>query len=401
MYISPSRLAYTKACPKFRPSPFTSDAAEEGIALHSHMEKLATLPPDQWDGYVDTINPAVSGHVRTAVERLLPIVSLSPAPHASNAAVRLADASAVQEPGLYPEVQIELDRNRYGYIDLLINQGYGNYVIVDYKFVRSIGDYDLQLAAYACALKRCIPDAGTIRSVVIAPMLDEGEAEALSIVFDSKLLDGFSETIKSIGEAADSPNTNGHPGPQCEHCKWSGKCRYQASGAADYGAALAVAPIPSIAAIVKPETLDARAQRRDFIRAFEALIESAKADDKEFFAAHPDAELPGYKVTMMPGRTSLDKDSAASINRDLIATLSPHISAADLLDVAVPDAKRLAQTLQDRTGMGDREAKKAIDEILLPYMKAGAPYPVLRKTARASRDTKTLQESSETKGILK
>ena len=391
MKISPSRLLNTEACPKFKSSPFSGSAAEEGIQLHEYMEKMVQEPVDTWDDWISLLNisEASKALLYTASSRIQPLASWTPTCYPDASIMESFPADGSLPPGLYPEVSIKIGRNKFGYMDLLISHGEGNYTIIDYKFVRAAGDFELQLAAYACALSNYIKDAKKINALIVAPHLPE-DAEPMEWEFTPQSIEQYKAIIKGIEEAAESPNSDGRPGSHCEHCAWNGKCRYQTSTAL----ATTMTPLPpATQRILQPVTLQDRAERRDLIKCLESMVEAIKEDDKLFFAENPEAVLPGYRATWMPGKTSLDSSRAAEINSAILSTKVGVVTVEDLMSMSMPDTTRLVDHISIAEGISTNDAKRQVNEILDEFMKRGASYVTLRKIGTKKRVPKALTEN--------
>lgn len=392
MKISPSRLVYAEACPKFKPTPFTNDAAEEGIQLHEYMEQLVQQPIDTWDEWINGLQVSASSKalITTAMTRIQPFAAMAPDsyPDTILPGNALVDLEEGLPPGMYPELKIRIGspgQNKFGFIDLLISLGFGNYIIIDYKFVRGVGDYELQLAAYACALNLLVPEINTIQALIVAPYLAD-DVEPMQWNFTKENLASYAMVIKGIEEAAENPNNDGRPGSHCEYCKWSGQCRYQTTKALDI---TAPSLPPNVQRLLKPKTLQDRADRRDLIKCLESMVESIKEDDKKFFAEHPDAVLPGYKVTQMSGRATVDKERASEINDTLLSRFVGLINVNDLLSMATPEPNKVVAHLTLH-GMDESNAKRSVNEAFDEFMKRGASYVTLRKAGTKTRVPKKL-----------
>lgn len=385
MKISPSRLVYVEACAKFKPSPFSGDAADEGIQLHEYMENMVQQPVDTWSEWIDglMISESSKALLHTASDRIQPIATWTPDCY-SGFSLTTSTATDGLAPGLYPELQVEIGRGKFGYIDLLISQGDGNYTIVDYKFVRAAGDFELQLAAYACAVAKLLGDSVTnINALIVAPYLPD-DAEPMEWSFSKAKLNQYRQIIKKIEETTEDPNVDGKPGSHCERCAWSGKCRYQIARAE----VATVSPMPAaIRRYVNPVTLQDRADRRDFMKCLESVVESFKEDDKKFFAENPEAELPGYKLTHMQGRLSLDTSRAAEINTALLSNLVGSLTVDDLVSLSIPDVTKLAEHVSLAEAIPVADAKRKVSAILDEFMKRGTPFVTLRKVGARSRIT--------------
>ena len=154
--VSPSALAATEQCPRFRPDGEENDAALEGTMLHECLEQLVAQPPGTWMEWIATreLSAEHKGLLEEAAEQLQTIMEpgmqvftekkLKP---------RYRQGKRINQrlrPGAYPELEIETAPGRHGYIDLLLVLSSGIYVVIDYKFERQAKVHDLQLAKY-CA----------------------------------------------------------------------------------------------------------------------------------------------------------------------------------------------------------------------------------------------------------
>lgn len=415
MKTSPSRLVYVEACPKFQPSPLPNDAADDGIRLHAAMEHLVERPLPEWDDYINGLDESTSSKAAllTAAEQIRPYIepTLGPRLHVGPS-LSLNKHSEIPCSGVYPEVEVELGHNRRGYIDLLIvnrTEDELHLTIVDYKFVRFIGDYELQLAAYAVAVNDLLasPDGPTVYvdSVIVAPYVPgSDQMDTLRWAYTEESIGRYRKIIQDIDESVTDPNRDGNPGPQCEHCKYCGKCRYQVGisvttmAATNVADALPVVPVGGsakdiIERFMNPKTLEDRAQRKMFVKAVEHLVDFFVEDDKTFFDENPDAELPGFRKTRMPGRRTLDKNRASEINMALLSQLGGTITATDLLEASVPLVDKLAERLSFTQNISADEAKRRINNVLDDFMTKGADYFVFRKAAQKARVPKPLPES--------
>lgn len=396
MKTSPSRLVYVEACPKFKPTPFQSDAASEGIDLHAALEELVSKS-EPWEYQNFIINDTdhnwtqeQKGLLCKAAESLSGIIG----EYSENfmcRAYRDCDMSTVARdvrpdsvfPGLYPEIKIKVGEGRHGFIDLLIINENKEAIIVDYKFVRSSSDFELQLAAYAVALNKSLPFIKKIKAVIIDPYLSDTENAMLQWEYDERKLREYEAIIDKIDESVDDPNCFPKPGSHCERCKFNGKCVYQAK-TVGFGLDFSVSRLTEI---LQANNDEDRALRRDFMKCAEALVASIKDDDKAYFDKNPDAELPGWKKTMMAGRTTLDKDQASAINETILSTF-PSVEPRDILGLAVPDVTQLTELLSFKTGFPVETVKGQLNVALEPFMKRGASYVVLRKKSTKQRVTK-------------
>lgn len=382
MNTSPSKLVYVEACPKFKSTPFTNDAADDGIRLHSHMEDLIQRPTDTWDEWIDSLNEPASmkAAVHDAADQIRPYAEFAPIARPQEQMLS-NDCKAATEVGRYPELQIKVGDRRFGYIDLFLNMGNRRFVIVDYKFVRSPGDYELQMAAYALSVSKYLPDGfDSITAIIVAPYIpDSGNLPGMRFEYSEKDLEYYKRLIDRIDESVDDPNSDGNPGSHCEHCKFNGRCRYQAS--------LVPAEISNrfdLHSILEPKTLEDRATRKRFTKCLDAMVTAFKDDDKRFFAENPEAELPGFRKFKNAGRATLDKSRAAEINQTILSRF-PELTGNDLLESSVPDIAQLATKISLSTGESEVSAKKRLSIALDEFMTHGSSFLVFREVTTKSR----------------
>lgn len=382
MTISPSRLTYVSKCSFFKPTPFKSTAASEGIDLHYQMEELVKVHWSEWTEYIDKLRLSEDskGLILTAAERLLPLVSMLP-DYQCHAGQMLTKNTESLATGVYPELQIETARGKFGYIDLLINFG-NKIVIVDYKFVRSPGDYELQLAAYAlCVSHNLVNPPATIESHIIAPYLHDEDQGVCSWVYTPDIIQQYEAIIQRIEDSVGDPNKTATPGGHCQYCAWCGKCSKQANTIADATLPPSVRYTPDI---MKATTLEDRALRRDLVKFIEAVATSIKEDDKQFFADNPDATLPGYKTVRCAGRASFDKTRTSELNREILSRF-PNLTPSLLLDVSLPDQKQLIEVLSVTEGLGTSRATAEVSDIFSMFTTRGAPYVTLKRATQEMR----------------
>lgn len=383
MKISPSRLTYVSKCPFYKPTPFTNTAAQEGIDLHYQMELLVQRHWSEWNDYISSLKLSDESKslVETAADKLLPLVSLLPE-YKFHPDYTLTKGAASLDIGVYPELQIETSRGKFGYIDLLINHG-DRMTIVDYKFVRAQGDFELQLAAYALYLRNDLSSPPEIiESQIIAPHLSDEELGQCAWQYTDEVLSRYEYLIQGIEDSVGDPNKPANPGPHCQYCSWNGRCAKQANTVAAVALPQSARYTP---AIMNAETLEDRAIRRDLMKFMETMAESIKEDDKKFFAEHPEiTALPGYKMTRCAGRFSLDKTRAAELNRELLSRFAS-LTPSQLLDMALPDQKQLAEAVAISEGISESRAEELVKDAFSMFMSRGTPYVMLKKAGSEMR----------------
>lgn len=391
MAISPSRLAYVYACPKFKPSPFTTEAADEGTRLHAYMETLVKTKP--YTLWVETIekDPSLSADskdilVKAAAETSQ-FVSFAPEYRALDEGLSYVKPGEKKHrlmPGLYPELKIATSKNTFGYIDLLIVDPSGCLTIIDYKFARNEGSYDLQMGAYAVTVTDLIEGAVSVTAHIVAPMLDNEEPWEQTFTDDD--LKEMRSLIEQINVSSEDPNEDGKPGDHCSRCKWASNCRYLGSVAVRTAketdeTSLSTMPIQQV---MKAETIEARSERRNLISILSALVDAVKEDDKKFFAENPDAQLIGFSKSVSRGRASLDGTRTAEIVEALIASI-PGVTVSSVLSCASISESKIQEMVKT---FAPSTPPQTVSDVLGPFIKYGTPFVTLRKTNRKSHKPK-------------
>lgn len=379
--VSPSALAATERCPRFRPDGEDNAAASEGTLLHEYMEHMAIQPRSTWPEWIRSLD--VGAEHRELLERaaslLMPLVDEGLRTYTDKVLKpRYRKGRRVNQrlrPGIYPECEIETAPGRHGYIDLLVVPTEGTAMIVDHKFVRAEGhDYTLQLAAYAVGLKRLVPSIEVFDCRIVAPRL-YGEPE--THLWTAGDLEALERRIASIERRADDsandPSIPGVPCESCEYCHWSGRCPYQAAAVTDVAALTDGVARLTADQLTDPATPEIRALRRSYIKPLEAAIKKWKDQDREFMEDHrsePDI-LPGFRATWAKSPAHLDKSRASEIRAVLVGRGFP----PDVVDRCfVPDRARIVEMYAgppERGGFGlsDKEARVEVDRDLSPYMR--------------------------------
>lgn len=400
--VSPSSLAATEKCPRFRPDGRDNAASLDGTAFHAAMEALVQLPPDTWAkaaAEMSDLTPDLRGLVLGAAEVVKPIAFPPEALAAPdkykvypNARLRLRGGRPRVSPmaaGVYPEIEVDRGDGAHGYIDLMVVTPEGLVYIVDYKSNRVSKDFRLQLAAYACDVNRLCPAHDSFVCAVIAPRL--GEEDQLRMELGPSDIEAYRKRIKEIEFRADwSANDDsipGCPGEQCQFCRYNGTCRYQAADAAavvDYVPAASRLVSQGVYAgeRITPETFRApatprqRGLRRALLKNLEAMIEAMKDGDREWVRLNPGAEIPGWKVSFAAGRSTLDKSRMDDVRAALMSRFG--LSPEEVLKVSAVDASLLEKDLSEKCGYTKKAAAEEVKRCLAPYSRPGAP--VLRWT---------------------
>lgn len=408
--VSPSALAATECCPRFRPNGAENQAAIDGTQMHDFAEQLVSIPRSQWDSWIASrpASPDMKNMLTTIAEELRLTI---PEDLAVYPEFRLRmrggrPRKTALRPGYYPECELDRGGGRHGYIDLLAVTPAGIVYIIDYKSNRVEKDFSLQLGAYACDVNRLAPAHTAFVCKIIAPRLDAEANVELAVGPDE--IDAFNRRIAAIEERADrSANDDSIPGvpcASCEYCHWNGMCKYQAAAAQTVVESVmenrvVVSPklqkttvIPALAALVgpggpyegealttstftAPATVKQRGLRRACLKFLEVLIDEAKKDDTRWASTVPPAELktavPGFTISSAKGRGSIDPANAGDVQDVLKSYFS--LSPSDVALVSRIDVKLLTESLVAERGYTEKRAKDEIGRCLEPFMRYGAP----------------------------
>lgn len=416
--VSPSSLAAVEQCPRFRPSGEDTQASLDGTMFHEYMEKIVGLPREQWDEFVEKaeISNDLKWLLRGAVETLksLLLERLETVPD-----YRIKFKKGGQQflktkrlkPGLYTECEVELGGGRHGYIDLMIVPGDGPVYIVDWKSSRVSHDYELQLARYAMAVNTLCPQHDAFICCVVAPRL--GEEDQLRLTVGPEELAKYRERVKAIEERADrSANDDSIPGcpsDACTWCHWNGCCKYQGqvmqgvvgevaakptssedpavAKAVDAYRALASGVFSGVRLTLTPATDAERGFRRAALKAVADIFDAVKKDDAKWVEEHPgQTEVPGFKISVARGRTSLDKSRQDEFRAAVVASYG--LTDQEVLRCSAIDVGMLTDYLVDVRGAGKPTAvEKDVKRIMEPFTVSGTPTVrwTASKTAGATR----------------
>lgn len=392
--ISPSALAATEHCPRFRPADKENDAAIEGTLVHEAAESLVQQPRETWDSFIAglDVSDGVRAMLRCIAEAYRGLIQESECPVFANFRLRMRGGvprKSRLRPGLYPECEVERGPGRHGFIDLMYVTPEGLVYIIDLKTNRVEKDFSLQLAAYACDVNRLCPVHDAFVCQIIAPRLDDEAQMRLELSPDD--LRQYRARIAEIERKADwSSNDDsipGRPGDQCQYCRYSGICKFQAEDAV-----AVVRYEPTVARLVQrgiyagepltsetfrsPATPAQRGLRRAVLKSLEAMIDAMKDGDKEWVRLNPTTEVPGWKVSFAKGRSVLDKTRMKEIRQAIMSRFG--FTPEELADVSTVDAKLLEENLVTVCGYTKKAAAEEVKRCLEPFSAAGSP--VLRWT---------------------
>lgn len=403
--VSPSALAATEQCPRFRPDGEENDAALEGTMLHECLEQLVAQPPETWMEWIATreLSAEHKGLLEEAAEQLQTIMEpgmqvftekkLKP---------RYRQGRRINQrlrPGAYPELEIETAPGRHGYIDLLLVLSSGIYVVIDYKFERQAKVHDLQLAKYCARVQELVPSAEHFEARIISPRLQDEEIE--KYMWTRADLDAYRGRIARIEELADrsanDPSVPGCPSNACQYCHSKGRCPYQAGGVLEVAETMQVLSkvvIPNgvyqgerltAETFTAPATLAQRGLRRACIKFLESAIEEWKKDDAKWSADSRGEDgtvlsPPGWKVSFSRGRAKLDDTRMSEIREAVMSKFNMPLE--DVIQACTLSTTKLAEQLAESQGWSEKRAKDEVQRALDGFMTPGAPYPVWRQSSK-------------------
>lgn len=407
--VSPSALAATEQCPRFRPDGKDSAASIDGTLMHEFAEQMVSVPKTtrrEWiAGLMASLEmKAMLGQIADELEAIVPedlpvFVGFRLRP------IRGKPRKSQLKPGFYPECEIDRGGGRHGYMDLMVVTAEGLVYILDYKSNRVEKDFSLQLGAYACDVNRLAPAHDHFLCRIIAPRLGDDAQQELAL--GPAELQAFNDRIAAIeAKADDSANDDSIPGvpcDACQYCHWSGRCRYQAS--ASLGVCetcttnlTTVSPkqkkvtvVQALSSLVGPggpyegEVVDSttflnpatpkqRGLRRACLKFLEVAIAAAKDQDAEWVANVPAEKLksivPGFMISYVKGRSHVAEGMESEADETLAARFA--LSPEELTAVSRIDLTSLKGLLVTR-GLSEKKADEEVSKCLEPYMTQGAP----------------------------
>ena len=408
--VSPSSLAMTEHCPRFRPDGLENNAAIDGTLLHEYAEQMVALPKDQWDSWIATrdASPDMKGMLEEIAATYRTIIIDDMTVYTDYRLRMRGDKprKTPLRPGLYPECELDRGAGAHGFIDLLVVTPEGLVYILDIKSNRQEKDFSLQLAAYACDVNRLAPAHENFICQIVAPRLDD-EAQ-LKMQLGPDDLTKWRERIVHIEDVADrSANDDtipGRPCDACQYCHWRTLgCKYQAQ------AALAVSEtmnedqvtvsaktakttvVQALASLVgpggpyegevvssqtftNPATPAQRGLRRACMKFLEVFIDVAKEDDRTWAGQFPPEQqatlVPGFSISTVKGRSTVDTSRTADIREAVMSRF--HMNIEEVFEVSSVDTKMLAEKLVV-DGWTKKKADEEIEKCLEPFMNVGAP----------------------------
>lgn len=408
--VSPSALAATEMCPRFKPDGKDSAASIDGTLMHEFAEQMVSVPKAQRQSWIASQMAslemkAMLGQIAGVIESLAP-EALPVFTNFRLRPVRGKPRKSPLKPGLYPECEIDRGNNRHGYADLIIVTPEGLVYICDWKSNRQEKDFSLQLAAYACDVNRLAPAHEHFVCRIVAPRL--GDDAQQELVLGPTELQTYRDRIAAIEERADwSANDDtipGVPSDSCQYCHFSGRCKYQANAMMAVSESCTadltvvspkqgkVTVVQALSSLVGPggpyagETVDSttflnpatprqRGLRRACLKFLETAIDAAKAQDARWAADVPADRLktavPGFSISYVKGRSHIAEGSEREADETLAVRFG--LTPEDLKAVSRIDGASLKGLLVSVRGMSEKKAEEEIKKCLEPYMVQGAP----------------------------
>lgn len=408
--VSPSALAATEHCPRFRSDSKENQAAIDGTLFHEFMEQIIEIPKEQWAGWISTrqTSPEMKGMLDTASAELASLLT-EDYPVFRNTRLRMIRGKPRKsplKPGLYPECEVDRGSGAHGYLDLMIITSESLVYILDWKTSRVEKDFSLQLAAYAVDVNRLCPAHTGFICRIVAPRLDD-EAQ-IELKLNEKDLETWATRIAAIEERADQSSNDdsipGCPSDACGFCHWAGKCKYQANattavlmsspsdivvrsektGKENVIQALATLVGPggpyegeqvTTATFTNPPTVAQRGLRRACIKFLEKMIEVCKDDDASWAAQYNDEQLkdlvPGFGISRVRGRSSIDTSRMSEIREAVMSKFA--LSIEDVFECSTIDRKLLVESLSTVNGWTKKKAEDEVKKLMETFSTPGAP----------------------------
>lgn len=374
MKASPSKLKALASCPRWVPDYRERDenmkeAAEEGTRFHKLCERVTEeQKPEDWEDVARLSDPHLGSLV---AEALVPVRNIV----MGNSLKVFTGTSNVVPVGFFKnEVEMESKVTGRQRMDLLARPTREQAVIVDYKSNRTEPDVRLQMEAYAHTLFTAHPEITDILLMVPTPrVFGDDYQQDVTRERDFARID---REIKEIVRRMADPFFPGRPGQHCCVCAGNGRCPYQASSLREVASDPEIA-IVSRRQIIDPAEPEDRGKRKELTSWLKKFCEACDQQDKEWAIQNPGVELPGWKISMSPGRKSLDPERRLETAKLVESVLM--VGGDDLLACATVDIKSLTQFVKARDGLSDEEAKALVTETLDGVMKRGAAFPVMRK----------------------
>ncbi len=339
-------------------------AAEEGQELHDLCETVVTtFPPEEW---VDRALRQESEVGQMASEALAPVQA-----RVVSEDLRLFRGQGVVPQGCYAcEVQLESPLTGRQRLDFMARIDRHTAFIADYKSNRMDPDARLQMEAYALTLFQKYPDIRFVELMAPAPRVAGEDFHAhLERQTDEPRITAEIEGILAKYSDDFCP---GRPSASCSVCSGNGRCPWQAASLS------VIASDPSVAIVTKdqlldPQTPEDRGRRKFLLQWLEKFCAACKEQDKEWLLRNPETELPGWSVTMVKGRESLDSRRRGEAVSLVEARLE--ICGEDLHDCVDLNLEALTEKLSERDGISKAEAKRQVKDALVEVMIRGQGYP--------------------------
>src|SRR5579859_3860818 len=334
----PSRLNYLDECAAFTNKDGTSDAAEEGTALHEAMESFVRL--------------VATGKFKTTLEQVGPFCKLHELEHGNESALRFCckrvDSFLAKGPEkILTELQVRVlnpdgTEFNHGTLDLLLVFKNAIGILIDYKFggipVRPAA-LNLQGFNYAVGAFQGLAGLTKICVEFIQPKL----ASISNHTFLRPHVDTLYTRIKAVVDQAifvqanvESPDVQKFMkvGTYCKYCDLAGDCALLNSSRAVAVHKYEGLPVPKAFSGLKLKTPEDFAKARYFVQVIEEGFESLKAK------AYEVAELNGGSIEFThPGTGEVIRYEVAERSAD--RTLGSATEVAECLKECITESEVL------------------------------------------------------------
>lgn len=402
-HYSPSNIGSISLCARYTPDDVSNEAADNGTLFHNDLESIiAHRKPSEYEEAIALLDRSDDHKtmLREALQQAGPLLCLG-LPVIQGKTFDYESKIGHIEPGVYVECSVVLwpdDRKKkVGRIDCLVVPSVGNGIIVDWKSNVVDVDFSWQLDSYASALSRlCKEPWKQLTGKIVAPNLDVHE----DIVYDEAALKRAERRIYEVEERANNPFTPPCPGErQCKYCRCKrlGQCpaiaEYATSKHPENTTEMVADPsrgstyleelgavMRSPRILLKPDTLEERALRRDWYSVVSMILDYIKEDDKAYFQSpeHSSETLPGHSVSTRLGNRQADKTRLMELNRRLMSAFG--LDYDRLLACLEPNKELLLE--QAALAVGSRKtAEERYSEVVDSYSVRGAPITTVRRSA--------------------
>ncbi len=376
--VSPSKLKILDRCPRWQQDETRRDegmaeAAEEGTRLHALCEDMVNqFTADRWDEEAPALCGSDAPLVLDALEPVRDDILANglrkhdPATCGTSMKGRYVSEAVLVSP--------LMGRMKLDWFAVSLD-GFTAWV-VDFKFVRAEPDVRQQLEGYALTVMEQHPD---VRNVILRAPAPKVFAENYLSTVSRADMPRIRAEVERIAAKATDAFAPGVPCEFCCTCSGNGRCPWQAAALRD------IVTDPSMDLLTKTDLLDPatpeiRGRRKRLVKWLGSLVDAMKDQDKQWALANPDAVLPGWTIKMCAGRKSLDKMRWLEAQKLIESLLG--IRGNELLECCEPDLGKVAELLELREGITDKQAKAKVAKALDGLMVRGAPYPTFTEAVQ-------------------